>query len=461
LSEYRLDVLVVDDEPLQRDILQTILREEGYDVETASSVDEALQVVKENPPKIILTDLKMPDRSGMELLDEINNMKPHAPPAIIIMTAFGTISSAVEAIKKGAYDYLTKPLDKETVVYKVKQALERQNLLYENLQLKDALYEKFNIQGIVGKSSVMKELINTMKKVAPTNATVLILGESGTGKELVARALHYNSPRRNRPFTAINCASIPENLLESELFGYEPGAFTGATSRKRGLIEATSGGTLFLDEIGDMPLNLQAKLLRVLQDGEVRRLGGKESFKVDIRTVAATHQDLERLVDEGLFRQDLYYRLRVVTLRIPPLRERKEDIPLLTDFFIERFSREYGRELKGMDREALQALMGYDWPGNVRQLQSVIERAVIMSEGEMITLRDVKDELTHKKSTPGTLEIELPDEGIIFEELEKALLRKAMEKANNVAKKAAELLGMSYKTFWYRWEKYGLRKDDR
>lgn len=461
MSDFNIDILVVDDEPLQRDILKTILSGEGYGVETASSVDEAITVVKKTPPRVILTDLKMPEKTGMDLLEEINKMSISDSPAIIIMTAFGTIASAVEAIKKGAYDYLTKPLDKETVILKIKQAMERQNLLYENLQLKNALYERFNIDGIVGKSPNMKGLLETIKKVAPTNATVLILGESGTGKELIARAIHYNSHRRDKPFTPINCASIPENLLESELFGYEAGAFTGATSRKKGLFETTNGGTLFLDEIGDMPLNLQAKLLRVLQDGEVRRLGGKESFKVDIRTIAATHQDLEKLIEEGRFREDLYYRLRVVTLRIPPLRERKEDIPLLIDFFLDKYNKEFEKTIKGVDPQTLQAFMNYHWPGNVRQLQSVIERAVIMSEQDTITYDDVKDELTSKQRKSDTLEIDIPDEGLIFEELEKILLIKAMKKANNVAKKAAELLGMSYKTFWYRWEKYGLKKDDR
>ncbi len=449
-------VLVVDDEPLQRGILKTILTEEGYEVLEAGSVEEALKVYSELKPEIVLTDLKMPEKSGIDLLEELKK-DTDTPPTLIIMTAFGTISSAVEAIKKGAFDYLTKPLDKETLLIKLRQAMERVNLLQENLKLQGELYRQFNIDGIVGQSASMKQVIDTVKKVSPTNATVLILGESGTGKELIARAIHYNSPRKKAPFTALNCASIPENLLESELFGYEPGAFTGASTRKKGLIEETQGGTLFLDEIGDMPISLQAKLLRVLQDGEIRRLGGKDSFRVDIRIIAATNRDLEEMIKEGTFREDLYYRLRVVTIKIPPLRERREDIPILCEHFLKKYNQEFGKRLKGISEEALKALTDYSWPGNIRQLQSVIERAVILSDGERLELDDIRDEISGGVSK-NILDLDIPDEGIVFEEIEKALLKKAMEKSNFVAKRAAELLGMSYKTFWYRWEKFGLGK---
>ncbi|NOX19919.1 MAG: sigma-54-dependent Fis family transcriptional regulator [Nitrospirae bacterium] len=452
-------ILIVDDEPLQRGILKTILQEEGYEVFEAGSVDEALELYRKYQPDIVLSDLKMPEKSGIDLLDSLRQGFEY-PPTVILMTAYGTISSAVEAIKKGAFDYLTKPLEKETLLIKIRQAMERAGLLKENLNLQKALYKEFNIEGIIGQSDAMKRVLETVKKVAPTSATVLILGESGTGKELIARAIHFNSQRKKGPFTALNCASIPENLLESELFGYEPGAFTGATSRKRGLIESTSGGTLFLDEIGDMPLPLQAKLLRVLQDGEIRRLGGKETFRVDVRIIAATNRSLEDMIKDGSFREDLYYRLRVVTIRIPPLRERREDIPLLVEHFITRYNQEFGKRIKGISKEALQALRNYHWPGNIRQLQSVIERAVILSEGDLIEYDDIKDDIL-PSVTRGIMDIEIPDEGIVFEELEKELMRKAMQKANNVAKRAAELLGMSYKTFWYRWEKFGLGKTQR
>ncbi len=450
------DILVVDDEQRQRSILKTILSEEGYRVYEASTGEEALKILKERAPDLVLTDLKMPEMDGLQLLKKIREAGGNQPPEVLIMTAYGTIASAVEAIKNGAFDYLTKPLDRETLLIKIRQALQRQQLLRENISLREALYDKFSLNGLVGRSTSMQNVIEMVKKVAPTNATVLIVGESGTGKELVARAIHYLSPRKSRPFTAINCASIPESLLESELFGYEPGAFTGATTKKKGLFEVSDGGTVFLDEIGDMPLQLQPKLLRVLQDGELRRLGGQSPIRVDIRVLAATHQDLEDLIDRGLFREDLYYRLRVFTIKLPPLRERREDIPLLAEHFLRKYNQEFGKRIEGFSRDAMEALNRYHWPGNVRQLQSVIERAVIICDSGLIELSHIKDELIERKK--GVIDIEIPDEGIVFEELEKELLKKAMQKANYVAKRAAELLGMSYKTFWYRWEKFGLGK---
>jgi len=451
------EILVVDDEPLQRGILKTILTEEGHRVFEAGSAEDALTVLETYDPSMVISDLKMPGMSGIELLKEIRARG--RAPAVLIVTAFGTISSAVDAIKHGALDYLTKPLDKDTLLIKVRHALEHRELIVENRQLQETLFGKFRIEGIVGKSPKMARVVETLRKVAPTNATVLILGESGTGKELIARSVHYNSPRRAKNFTAINCASIPDHLLESELFGYEPGAFTGATSRKKGLIELTSQGTLFLDEIGDMPLNLQAKLLRVLQDGEMRRVGGKEAFTVDIRTVAATHRNIEGLIEEGKFREDLYYRLRVVTLTLPPLRERREDMLPLIHFFCERCSREFGKRISEVAPDAIAAMERHAWPGNIRQLQSVIERGVILCDGETLSLDDIREDLGGKGASCSPLDLEIPDDGINFEDLEKTLMVRAMEKTGHVVKNAAELLGMSYKTFWYRWDKFGLGKD--
>jgi DNA-binding NtrC family response regulator len=447
-------VLVVDDEPLQRDILKTILEDGGYETYTASSGEEGLRIVKEFTPDVVLTDLKMERMDGIEFIGSI----PREPfePSVVIMTAYGTISSAVEAIKKGAFDYLTKPLDKDVLLITVKRAVERVELLKENLQLQKALFDRFKIEGIIGSSRKMVEAVEIMKKVSSSTVTVLILGESGTGKELGARAIHYNSSRRTKPFTAINCAAIPENLLESELFGYEPGAFTGALSRKIGLIEATNGGTLFLDEVGDLPQMTQSKILRVLQDKEIRRLGGRDTIKVDIRIIAATNKDLEKELQKRGFREDLYYRLKVVTIELPPLRERKEDIFALTEFFIKKYNQEFGKRVKGVEENAMEALIEYHWPGNIRQFESVIERAVLMSETRFINLKDIKSELRFSQGR-GISDFDLPDEGIMFEELEKDLLRKAMSKANGVATKAAKLLGMSYKTFWYRWEKFNLQ----
>lgn len=446
-------IIVIDDEPRQRDILQTILEDEGYEVHTAPSAEDGIKLIKTLNPDVVITDLKMGGMSGVQLIDAIPD--DIIKPAIIIMTAYGTISSAVEAMKKGAFDYLTKPLEKDSIVLTVKNAIERMNLLKENIRLQNALFGKFKIEGIVGESKNMKAVMDVVKKVTPTSVTVLIQGESGTGKELIARAIHYNSPRRTCPFTAINCAAIPENLIESELFGYEPGAFTGATHRKIGIFESTDKGTLFLDEIGDLPPLMQTKILRVLQDKEIRRIGGKDSIKVDVRIIAATNKDLEKEVMKGSFREDLYYRLKVVTVNIPPLRDRKEDIPSLVKFFIDKYNNEFGKRIKGISDSSIKALMDYHWPGNIRQLESVIERAVLMSDTDMINLNDIKSEL-RLPIEKGIIDINIPDEGINFEELEKELIKKAMVKANNVAAKAARLLGMSYKTFWYRLEKFNI-----
>lgn len=446
-------VIVIDDEQKQRDIIKDILADEGHEVSTASSAEEGLKLIGSLNPDVVITDFKMGGMSGVDLLDHIPDTS--IKPATIIMTAFGTISSAVEAMKKGACDYLTKPLEKDVIILTVKKAAERMHLLRENMRLQEALFAKFKIEGIVGGSGKMKEVMGIIRKVAQAPVIVLITGESGTGKELIARAIHYNSPRKTFSFTAINCAAIPDNLIESELFGYEPGAFTGAASRRAGLFESSHKGTVFLDEIGDLPALTQTKILRVLQDKEVRRLGGKDGIKVDVRIIAATNKDLEKEVSSGKFREDLYYRIKVVTVELPPLRDRKEDIPLLVDFFIDKYNREFGKRVKGISDSAIKALMDYHWPGNIRQLEAVIERALLITDTDIISPIDIRSELKYSIDR-GLLDIDIPDEGINFEEIEKELLRKAMAKANNVAAKAARLLGMSYKTFWYRLEKFGL-----
>lgn len=446
-------ILVVDDESNQRNILKTILSAEGYETHVAASGEEALKVLESYHPDVVLTDLKMEGMDGIQLMEKIKSKEN--PPEVVLMTAFGTIPSVVEAMNKGAYSYLEKPLDKDRVLLNVRHALEKKMLLKENQNLQKALYDKFSIEGIVGDSAVMKKVIDITRKVSHNPVTVLILGESGTGKELIAKAIHYNSPRNSKPFTAINCAAIPENLLESELFGYEPGAFTGAMTRKIGLFEASNGGTMFLDEVGDLPPITQSKILRVLQEKEIRRIGGRDTIRVDVRVIAATNKDLEKEMKNGRFREDLYYRLRVVAIEIPPLRERREDIPQLVSYFLQRYNTEFGKRIKGVDEQAMRSLVEYQWPGNVRQVESVIERAVLMCESDTIRLQDIKSEL-RLSLYQGLFDFDVPEEGIVFEELEKELLKKAMEKANNVAAKAARLLGMSYKTFWYRWEKFGL-----
>jgi len=449
-------ILVVDDEPLQRDILKTILDAEGFETYTASSGKEALDIIKKIHPDVVLTDLKMEGMDGLELLEAI----PRKPfePSIIIITAHGTTRSALTAGQKGAFDYLTKPLDKDSLLFAVRKGIERANLLKENLYLQKELFGKFRIEGIVGRSEKIQRVIEVVKKVAPSNATVLLRGESGTGKELIARAIHYNSPRQTKPFTAINCAAIPENLFESELFGYEAGAFTGATSRREGIFEITNNGTLFLDEIGDLSLPMQSKLLRVIQDKEIRRIGSKETRKVDVRIVAATNKDLEKELSKGNFREDLYYRLNVVNIELPPLRERIEDIPLLVEFFIDKYNKEFGKKVKGIDDSALELFSKYHWPGNIRELETIIERAVLLNEGGVITGREIRGELVMDAPPMRNLEmIDIPDGGIDFEELEKELIKKALTKADGVATKAAKLLGISYKAFLYRAEKFGIK----
>lgn len=446
-------ILVVDDEPLQRGILKTILDAEGFETYTADSGVSALKLVKTIEPDAILTDLRMDGMDGIELMESIPDS--HLRPSIIIMTAHGSITSAVDAVRKGAFDYLTKPLDKDNLLLTINRAVERMSLIRENLQLHNELYGKFKIEGIIGKSERMSHTVNVLKKIAPTTATVLIRGDSGTGKELIARAIHYNSPRKTKPFTALNCAAIPENLFESELFGHEAGSFTGATGRRIGLFEASQNGTLFLDEIGDLPLQTQSKLLRVLQDKEIRRVGGKDAIKVDVRIISATNKDLEIELSKGTFREDLYYRLKVVSIDLPPLRERKEDIPLLVEYFIKKYNREFGKRVKGISPTALKALAEFAWPGNIRQLESVIEKAILMNDSGVIDTEDFSGEL---RTTPQLLTnaFKLPDEGVDFEQMERDLINQAMNRAAGVASKAAKLLGMSYKTFMYRLEKHNL-----
>lgn len=447
------EVIVVDDEDQQREIIITILKEDGINAIGASTAAEAIGLINKHDPEVVLTDLKLGSLDGIELMERVLNSferQSNRPPSFIILTAYGTIGSAVEAVKKGAFDYLTKPIDRDVLLISVKRALEREKLLRENIRLKEELSEHFKIDGIVGRSSSLLKALSMAKRVASTNTTVLITGESGTGKELLAKAIHYNGPRQSKPFVAINCASIPETLIESELFGYEPGAFTGATVRKKGLFEVANEGTLFLDEIGDLPLSTQAKLLRALQEKEIMRLGGREPIKVDVRIIAATNKNLEEELKRGRFREDLFYRLKVITIEMPPLRERREDIPLLVEHFIKKYSKEFQKTIKGIEPLALRRLEGYHWPGNVRQLMSVIERAVIMAD-DIIRLEHIQDEL--KEPVCRSLyDIDIPPEGLNLEELEKELLKRAMERANGVIARAAKLLGLSYKAFWYRWQ---------
>ena len=452
------NILVVDDEKGQRDILKAILVKQGYEISTSSNGMEALRLFKETPFDVVLTDLKMPGLDGIELLRNI--LKEKSPVSVVLMTAHGTINSAVEAMKLGAFDYLVKPFEMDELLVVVKKALEKTNLLKENTLLRQQLEERFRIDGIVGKSGMMQEIFRILKKVCASNSTVIVYGESGTGKELVAKAIHYNSPRRDNLFMAVNCAAIPETLLESELFGYEKGAFTGAHTRKIGLFETANGGTLFLDEIAELPIALQAKLLRVLQEREIRRLGGKDNIKIDVRIIAATNKRLEEEVKRGSFREDLFYRLNVIALKLPALRERAEDIPELIDHFIEKHSKTHNKKIATISKDAMALLINYPWPGNVRQLESAIERAILLADdGAAIDANLLPHEVVNQVYQTSRIAFEIPSQGISFEELEKELIIKAMEKTGWVIAKAAQLLGMSYKTLQYRINKFGIIRD--
>lgn len=443
-------ILVVDDEPAQREIMRDILMGENYEVYEAGSVEAAETEVRNSLPELVLTDLKMPNRGGLALVERLGKLE--IPPEVVVITAFGTIETAVKAIRLGAYDYLTKPIDGDEFLLVVKRALEKASLRRETRRLKEELDRKLDTE-IVAKSDVMKKLLETAEKVAVSDATVLVRGESGTGKEKVARLIHQKSPRKYQPFQSINCAAFPEALLESELFGHEKGAFTGAYIRKIGLIEAATGGTLFLDEIGDMAANTQTKILRVLQEKEIRRVGGNTQTRIDVRIIAATNRNLEEAIRQGSFREDLFYRLNVIPLFLPPLRDRPEDIPALVAHFLAKSGRG-----KTMDKEALESLQKYYWPGNVRELEAVLERVSILSPDPAIHKEDLPLELqtSFKGPAKSGITFELPPGGLVFEELEYEVLKQAMAKSGGNMTEAARLLGMNYRAFRYRSFKFGI-----
>jgi DNA-binding NtrC family response regulator len=442
-------VLVVDDEPHQRDILQMILEGEGYDTTVAGNARQAMDEARSGAFDVVLTDLKMPDKSGIELLSELQKTQPGV--CVVLMTAHGSIDSAVEAMRRGAFDYLTKPLERDELLLVLKRALERTRLVRENRMLHEQLRDRFRLDNIVGSHGTMQDVFRMVHKVAASSSTVIIYGESGTGKELVARALHYQSDRRDRPFYAVNVAALPESILEAELFGHEKGAFTGADSRKIGLFEQASGSTLFLDEVGDLKRDLQVKLLRTLQEREILRVGGTERIRVDVRIIAATNLDLEKAVRDGRFREDLYYRLNVIPIVLPPLRGRRPDIPLLVEHFMKKYS---GERPRSVSPKALNALVEYDWPGNVRELESVIERALLLAESDEIQPGDLPAAVRAGiSSRRGTLLLDIPDAGIDLDEVERSLVLKALEKTEGNVSRAARLLGLTRRTLQYRLEK--------
>ena len=459
MAEKRGRILVVDDEKLQREIIILTLKKEGYELAEAPGVREALALLEKSEFDLILTDLMLQGQSGMDLLD--NLQASDAEQCVIMMTAHGSIKTAVEAIKKGAFNYLEKPIEGEQLILAVSKALEHIGLVRENRVLRKRLEAIQSIPHIHGEHPKMKEVFRIVSKIAASSSSVLVFGESGTGKELVARAIHEGSPRRDKPFMAINCAAIPETLIESELFGHEKGSFTGANVREIGIFEASDGGTVFLDEIGEMNVAMQAKLLRAIQEKEIRRVGGKINISLDVRIVSATNKELEQEIKRGNFREDLFYRLNVIRINLPPLRERGNDVKTLTEFFVKKFSAASGIAIDGISKPALKLLMNYTWPGNVRQLESVIERSVLMAESNYIEPDDLPTEISASASLAGGVPIDLPPDGIDFESLERGLIIKAMERADWVIGKAAPLLGMSYKTMQYRLDKFEIERPDK
>ncbi|MBI5167656.1 MAG: sigma-54-dependent Fis family transcriptional regulator [candidate division NC10 bacterium] len=443
-------VLVIDDEEAQRGLIAGFFKKQGLEVAAAEGGSQGLERLQKEPFDLVLVDYRMPGISGLEVLREVKRVNPEIP--VIVMTAYGTIETAVQAMKEGAYDYLTKPVDLDDLWHRIERARERQWLLAENRELKERLQERYHFDQIIGESGKMQEVLALVHRVSNSGATVLIRGESGTGKELIAKAIHYNSPRAEGPFIKVNCAALPENLLESELFGHEKGAFTGAVSSRIGRFEAADKGTIFLDEIGDLSPSLQVKLLRVLQEREFERLGSNRTIKVDVRIIAATNRDLEAVVRGGRFREDLYYRLNVVPISIPPLRERREDLPPLMDHFLTKLSLENRKTITGLTREARDALMRYEYPGNVRELENILERAVVLARSETIGLSDLPISLQEPKAGEET-EKSLPS---LLEGIERRMIVEALQKSQGVQTKAAELLGISERMLRYKLKKYGI-----
>jgi len=449
-------VLVVDDEKSMCDLLSIVLKKDGYRVKVAQDGFSAAKLIRENDFDVVITDIQMPRSNGLDVLDAVNKMRPHTP--VVMMTAYATAETAVEAMKKGAYDYISKPFNIEDVQLIVKNAVEKKRLADENTYLKSALSSQYQFANIIGKSPKMRQLFDYISKVSSSSATVLITGESGTGKELVAKALHFNSSRRNHKFVSINCGAMPENLLESELFGHEKGAFTSADSLKIGLLETADKGTFFFDEVYEAPLSIQVKLLRVLQEREFIRVGGTKTIKVDLRIIAATNRDLAEGVKNKTFRQDLFYRLNVIPIRIPPLRERKEDIAQLVEHFINKFNGQHKQDdkIRGIDSKAMALLEKFDWPGNVRELENAVERAVVLEMTDMIQPGSLPEEVTHYTGhfMGDDQEIDLEK---TLDQIEKDILKEALTYTDGVINKAADRLNLSFRSMRYRVKKHRLK----
>lgn len=460
MSKYR--ILVVDDEESIREFFEIMLKREGFEVQTAVNGREALEKLGRHSFDLIISDIQMPEVSGMELLSRVREMDPEM--VVLMITAFGNTETAVEAMKLGAYDYIQKPFKIDEIKIVINKALERRSLKLENVQLRKELKTKYAFDNIIGSAPPMMRIYEMVKRVANTKSSVLITGESGTGKELIARAIHYNGPLKERPFVTVNCGAIPENLMESEMFGHKKGSFTGAIADKKGLFEVANGGTIFLDELGELPLTMQVKLLRVIQEGTFKRVGGTDDIQVEVRVISATNKNLENEVRAGGFREDLFYRMNVIQIQSPPLRERRDDIPMLASHFLEKFSKVLGIEVKTITNEAMDVLRRYHYPGNVRELENIIERTVALEPGPAILVESLPRHMMDTQPTGGPLDahkIEIDEEkGIELEKLvadfERTLLTKALQQTGGVKKKAAKLLKISFRSMRYRVDKYSL-----
>ncbi|MCK4839492.1 MAG: sigma-54-dependent Fis family transcriptional regulator [Desulfobulbaceae bacterium] len=456
-------ILIVDDEPNYRLILSEIVKEEGYEVLTAESAEKAMPIVRDTDLDLVITDMRMPGMGGMELLKEVKIFNTNLP--VIMITAFGEVEKAVKAMQTGAFNYLTKPFNNDELVVSIQKAIAHYGLVKENLRLKSEVSNRYSFANMIGKDEKMQNLFSLIEKIAPTTASVLITGESGTGKELVARAIHFNSPRREFPMIALNCAGLPEHLLESELFGHEKGAFTGAASLHKGRFEVADSGSIFLDEIGEMPLNLQAKLLRVLQEKTIERLGSTKTLSVDVRIIAATNKDLREEINNGNFREDLFYRLNVLNMHMPPLRERLSDIPLLVAHFINKFAKQLSKPELHLSNNALRALERMPWEGNVRELENTIERAAILCAGDCIDVADVQNEtqsLSPISISDETLSLTQLPAGIklpeFLDHIEEDLIKIAMRDNNYIQAHAADNLGITKSLLQYKMKKYKISK---
>lgn len=441
-------ILIIDDDPDIRETMTTLLTMNGYKAVALPDGPSALSAIKDEKFHMVITDLRLPGMDGIEILKRVKEMEPNMQ--CIVITGYATVSTAVEAMRAGAYDYIMKPFNTTEILMTIKRALEYQDLKRENVELKKNLQMRYKFDNLIGKSGEIKKVCQLIEKVAPTDSTILILGESGTGKELVARTIHFNSHRKNKPLVPINCAAIPETLLESELFGHEKGAFTGATYTRIGRFELADGGTIFLDEVGEMSPALQVKLLRILQHKEFERVGGTKTIKVDVRIIAATNIDLEEAVRKGKFREDLYYRLNVIPIHVPPLRERVDDIPLLIEHFLEHFNKTKKRKVEGFSPEAMKMLLEYKWPGNVRELENLVERVVILKGEGIVTPEDLPEKILEAKKEKRIITFTIPDSGInlksVVEEFENNLIVQALQKAHGVKNKAAQLLSLNRTT---------------